>query len=93
VKRRARQRAAAMERAKEIAGRNSQVATPQSAVPLALRQYNTVAVARLIAAGKRRGYVTYEDLNKILPASEVSADEIEAVFEAILDLGFEAREY
>jgi hypothetical protein len=90
--RRARQRAAAIARANGIAERTSQPHATESAVPQALRQYNAVAVKHLVAAGKRRGYLTYEELNNILPESDVSADEIETLVEAIYDLGFELRE-
>jgi len=41
---------------------------------------------------KRRGYVTFEEANRILPESEVSAAGIEAMVEAIYNLGFELRQ-
>jgi hypothetical protein len=39
----------------------------------------SIAVNHLLVTGMRRGYVTYEELNNILPVSDVSADEIEAL--------------
>ena len=64
----------------------------QVVAPAALRKYNDAAVRRLIASGKRRGFVSFEEANDILPAPEISADEIGACMEAIIGLGFEMRE-
>jgi hypothetical protein len=91
--RRARQRAAAIVRAKNITANKPEVRATEREVPQALRRYNVVAVKRLIAAGKRRGHVTFEEVNRVLPDSEVSADDIEAIIEAFYNLGFEVREY
>jgi hypothetical protein len=55
-----------------------------------LRRYNAVAVQHLLAACKRRGYVTYDKANSVPPKSGVSAQDMQAaVVEAIYDLGFE----
>jgi RNA polymerase primary sigma factor len=90
--RRARQRAASIVRAKKITEKKPEILTAEREVPQALRRYDAVAVKRLIAAGERRGYITFEDANQVLPESEVSADDIEAIVEAIYNLGFELRE-
>ena len=92
--RRTRQRAASVARAKQsLQGAPAHVDVPaEVVVPAALRKYNAASVRRLIATGKRRGYVTYEDANAVLPESEISASEIEAFMEAIIQLGFEMRE-
>jgi len=97
--RRTRQRTASVARAKESSQGARQAAgtthvdlSVQVVVPAALRKYNDAAVRRLIASGKRRGFVTFEEANDILPASEISANEIEAFMEAIIELGFEMRE-
>jgi hypothetical protein len=42
--------------------------------------------------GNRRGYVTFDAVNDILPTSEISSEEIEAVLEAIFGLGFKLAE-
>ncbi len=45
------------------------------------------AVKRLIKAGKSRGYVTYDELNEVLPPDEVSPDQIEDIMTMFSDLG------
>jgi RNA polymerase primary sigma factor len=91
--RRARQRAASLGRAKESSERAPRPpTTPHVSLPAALRKYSDGAVRRLLATGKLRGYVTFEEANNILPESEVSSEEIEVLIEAIYELGFELRE-
>lgn len=86
--RRARQRAAAIVRAKKITEKKPEALIAEREVPPALRQYNAGAVKRLIAVGQRRGYVTFEELNRVVGELEVSAEDIEAIFEAFSGLGF-----
>ncbi len=45
------------------------------------------AVKRLIKVGKARGYVTYDELNEVLPPDEVSPDQIEDIMTMFSDLG------
>jgi RNA polymerase primary sigma factor len=40
-------------------------------------------VEKLLEVGKEKEYLTYDDINRLLPADMNSADEIEAIFEAI----------
>jgi Sigma-70 factor, region 1.1 len=90
---RARQRAASIARAKETSLTTRRPAgTPCVAVPAAFRKYDNAGVRELIAVGKERGYVTYDEVNRILPESHVSAEELESVIEAIYQLGFELTE-
>jgi hypothetical protein len=42
--------------------------------------------------GNRRGYVTFEEVNDILPTSEISSEEVDAVLEVIFGLGFKLTE-
>jgi RNA polymerase primary sigma factor len=44
-------------------------------------------VKKLISKGKEQGYVTYDDLNNLLPAEEFSSDQIEDAMAAISDSG------
>jgi RNA polymerase primary sigma factor len=67
-------------------------ATAKVRVPAALLKYGDRAARQLLSAGRRRGYVTFDELNEMLPADEVSAAEIEAVFEALCGLGIEVSE-
>ncbi len=45
------------------------------------------AVKRLIKVAKSRGYVTYDELNEVLPPDEVSPDQIEDIMTMFSDLG------
>ncbi|MEO1207023.1 MAG: RNA polymerase sigma factor RpoD [Pseudomonadota bacterium] len=50
------------------------------------------AVKRFIKAGKARGYVTYEELNTVLPSEEVSSDQIEDLYSTLSDMGINVVE-
>jgi RNA polymerase primary sigma factor len=45
------------------------------------------AVKRLIKVAKSRGYVTYDELNEVMPPDEVSPDHIEDIMTMFSDLG------
>jgi len=45
------------------------------------------AVKRLIKAAKVRGYVTYDEINEVMPPEEVSPDQIEDIMTMFSDLG------
>ncbi len=46
-----------------------------------------VAVKRLIAKGRERGYITYDELNAALPSDRVSSEQIEDTMATISELG------
>jgi RNA polymerase primary sigma factor len=45
------------------------------------------AVKRLIKSAKARGYVTYDEINEVMPPDEVSPDQIEDIMTMFSDLG------
>jgi RNA polymerase primary sigma factor len=45
------------------------------------------AVKKFIAAAKKRGYVTHEELNKVLPSEEFSSEQIEDTMAQLSELG------
>ncbi|RPH47224.1 MAG: RNA polymerase sigma factor RpoD, partial [Planctomycetota bacterium] len=49
-------------------------------------------VRALIEKGKERGFVTYDELNKVLPDDIVSPDMLDAVLQKMDDLGIEMVE-
>lgn len=49
-------------------------------------------VARLLALGRRKGYVTYEDLLKLFPEAEDDLDQLEEAFAALLSAGIPYKE-
>ncbi len=44
------------------------------------RKERQFTVEKLIAAGKKKGFLTYDDINNILPEELVSSDEIDEIF-------------
>src|SRR5512139_211856 len=45
------------------------------------------AVKKLIKVAKARGYVTYDELNAVLPSEEVSSEQIEDTMAMLSDMG------
>ncbi len=50
------------------------------------------AVKRLIKVAKQRGYVTYDELNEVLPSEEVSSEQIEDTMSMFSDMGINVVE-
>src|SRR5690606_13517342 len=48
---------------------------------------NDAAVKKLIKVAKKRGYVTYEELNAVLPSEEVSSEQIEDFMSMFSEMG------
>ena len=44
-------------------------------------------VKKLIKSAKKRGYVTYDELNKVLPSEEVSSEQIEDIMAQLSEMG------
>src|SRR5882672_5930478 len=49
-------------------------------------------VKNLIEEGKKRGFVTYDELNKVLPDDMVSPDKLDTILQMMDDLGIEMVE-
>lgn len=50
------------------------------------------AIKQLLAQGKSRGYITYEELNEVLPEDKLSSEQIEDVMSMISDMGINVIE-
>ena len=50
------------------------------------------AVKKMIVEGKARGYVTYDDLNKVLPPDQVSSEQIEDTMSMLSEMGINVVE-
>jgi RNA polymerase primary sigma factor len=50
------------------------------------------AVKRMIADAKERGYITYEQLNQVMPPDQVSGDQIEDVMAMLSEMGINVVE-
>jgi RNA polymerase primary sigma factor len=52
-----------------------------------LIELNDANVKKLLARAKKRGYITYDELNEALPQDQMSSEQIEDVMSAINDMG------
>ena len=50
------------------------------------------AVKKMIAEAKERGYITYDQLNQVLPPDQVSSDQIEDVMSMLSEMGIQVTE-
>lgn len=53
---------------------------------------NEASIKKLIAKAKRKGYITYDELNDALPQGEMSSDQIEDIQAAISEMGVQIVE-
>jgi RNA polymerase primary sigma factor len=58
---------------------------PQSDGPLL--DLTDAAVKRMLKVAKKRGFVTYEELNEVLPSEEFTSDQIEDVYAQLSEMG------
>ena len=57
-----------------------------------LLDLSDAAVKRMIKAAKRRGFVTHEELNAVLPSEEVTSDQIEDIYAMLSEMGISVVE-
>jgi RNA polymerase primary sigma factor len=57
-----------------------------------LLDVQTAAVKRLIAKGKERGYITFDELNAILPQDQNSSEQIEDLMASLSEMGIQVVE-
>ncbi|MTH99576.1 RNA polymerase sigma factor RpoD [Roseibium sp. RKSG952] len=57
-----------------------------------LLDLSDAAVKKMIKAAKKRGYVTYDELNEVLPSSQVSSEKIEDIMSMFSDMGINVIE-
>ncbi len=74
-----------------------QAVTTEAAAPdpdgdTTLLDTNAVAVKRLIAKGKERGYITFDELNAVLPSEQSSSEQIEDVMAMLSEMGIQVVE-
>jgi len=60
---------------------------PETSNDSPLIDQNDAAVKKLIKVAKKRGYVTYEELNAVLPSDEVSSEQIEDFMSMFSEMG------
>ena len=52
----------------------------------------SAAVKRLIARGRERGYITFDELNAVLPPDQMSSEQIEDVMAVLSEMGIQVVE-
>jgi RNA polymerase primary sigma factor len=69
-------------------GEATEAPTPDSP----LLDLSDAAVKRMIKLAKKRGYVTHEQLNEVLPSEEVTSDQIEDIYAMLNEMGINVVE-
>jgi RNA polymerase primary sigma factor len=67
-------------------------AAPEQATDGPLLDLNDAAVKKMIKSARKRGYVTYDELNEVLPPEEFSSDQIEDVLGQLGEMGINVIE-
>jgi RNA polymerase primary sigma factor len=75
---------------KTAEAQNQSTETPERDSPLL--DLSDQAVKKLLKTAKARGYVTYDELNGVLPAEEVSSEQIEDTMAMLSDMGINVVE-
>jgi RNA polymerase primary sigma factor len=71
---------------------SSDTATAERDTDSSLLDVQSAAVKRLMAKGKERGYITFDELNAVLPPDQMSTDQIEDVMSAFSEMGIQVVE-
>ncbi len=58
----------------------------------AMLDMSQAAVKKMIAEARERGYITYDQLNQVLPPDQVSSDQIEDVMSMLSEMGIQVTE-
>src|SRR5438067_8850695 len=83
-------KAAQKEKEKDEAPEKETSETPDT--PLPLLDLSDAAVKKLIRSAKKRGYVTHDQINSVLPSEEVTSEQIEDVLAMFSEMGINVVE-
>ncbi|MGV8948085.1 MAG: RNA polymerase sigma factor RpoD [Candidatus Paracaedibacter sp.] len=64
-----------------------EIAGEEVDIPLMELSKSNPSLKRLIARGKERGYITYDELNETLPQNQLSSDQIDEAMTMIAEMG------
>jgi RNA polymerase primary sigma factor len=81
---------ATQQKDKEEAPKGEAPETPDA--PLRLLDLSDAAVRKMIKQAKKRGYVTHEQLNSVLPSEEVTSEQIEDILAMLNEMGINVVE-
>src|SRR4030095_9135977 len=89
--------AAKVESAKAKAGNGKEETTEKDGesgpdAPLPLLDLSDAAVKKMIKGAKKRGYITYEQLNAVMPSEEVTSEQIEDILAMMNEMGINVVE-
>ena len=70
----------------------NEAVTADQDVETTLLDVQSAAVKRLIAKGKERGYLTFDELNAVLPSDQNSSEQIEDVMANLSEMGIQVVE-
>ncbi|HUI94680.1 MAG TPA: RNA polymerase sigma factor RpoD [Xanthobacteraceae bacterium] len=83
-------KAAQKEKKEEAPEKETPEATTDA--PLPLLDLSDAAVKKMIKLAKKRGYVTYEQINAVLPSEEVTSEQIEDILAMLNEMGINTVE-
>ena len=70
----------------------AETAAPEAEADTATLDIQSASVKRLIARGKERGYITFDELNAVLPSEQNSSEQIEDVMSMLSEMGIQVVE-
>ena len=73
-------------------GRSAGEGSRDPGCPLPLLDLSGAAVTKMIKQAKKRGYVTYEQLNAVMPSEEVTSEQIEDILAMLNEMGINVVE-
>ncbi|GAB5503907.1 RNA polymerase sigma factor RpoD [Pyruvatibacter sp.] len=73
--------------ASKAAAAEAETETPAEGADGPLLDMSDAAVKKMIKAAKSRGFVTYDELNKVMPSEEVSSEQIEDTLSMLSEMG------
>jgi RNA polymerase primary sigma factor len=76
---------------KPVAATN-ETPTPEVEADANVLDTQSASVKRLIAKGKERGYITFDELNAVLPAEQNSSEQIEDIMAMLSEMGIQVVE-
>ncbi|WP_353472830.1 RNA polymerase sigma factor RpoD [Salipiger sp. H15] len=75
-----------------MAAKDNDDAKPESQDDAHSLDMSQAAVKKMIAEARERGFITYDQLNQVLPPDQVSSDQIEDVMSMLSEMGIQVTE-
>jgi len=75
-----------------MAAKDNDERKQDAAVKEPMIDMSQTAVKKMIGDARERGYITYDQLNKVLPPDQVSSDQIEDVMSMLSEMGIQVTE-